>query len=119
MILASMAGDLENTSRYWNGLIPLLLTNISSPVAAPHVTKLFLTIVSAMMDKQQFTAGQLIGHVTLRVLKPQCDLDPAWEVSVVKWLVTSVCMRMAGVQFPTKRFFSFFFQFTRAPLLLN
>ncbi|XP_029296590.1 LOW QUALITY PROTEIN: eIF-2-alpha kinase activator GCN1 [Cottoperca gobio] len=56
-------------------LIPLL----QSPLAAPRVMQVFLDIGVCLMPKHFHYLAMLVGHVTLRLLKPECDLDEAWE----------------------------------------
>ncbi|XP_035854644.1 eIF-2-alpha kinase activator GCN1 [Sander lucioperca] len=56
-------------------LIPLL----QSPLAAPSIQQVFLDIVVCLMPKHFEFLAVLVGHVTLRLLKPECDLDEAWE----------------------------------------
>ncbi|XP_035021502.1 eIF-2-alpha kinase activator GCN1 [Hippoglossus stenolepis] len=57
------------------GLLPLL----QSPLAAPRVELPFLDIGVCLMPKHLHHIAVLVGHVTLRLLKPECDLDSAWE----------------------------------------
>uniref|UniRef100_A0AAQ4QL94 GCN1 activator of EIF2AK4 n=1 Tax=Gasterosteus aculeatus aculeatus TaxID=481459 RepID=A0AAQ4QL94_GASAC len=63
----------------FQALIPLL----QSPLAAPCIQQVFLDIVVCLMPKHFYSLGtwptMLVGHVTLRLLKPECDLDEAWE----------------------------------------
>uniref|UniRef100_A0A672PWC5 GCN1 activator of EIF2AK4 n=1 Tax=Sinocyclocheilus grahami TaxID=75366 RepID=A0A672PWC5_SINGR len=47
------------------GVLQAVLPLLQSPLAAPRV---FFSVYLAV----------LVGHVTLRQLKPECDLDPAW-----------------------------------------
>ncbi|KAF1388856.1 hypothetical protein PFLUV_G00067070 [Perca fluviatilis] len=56
-------------------LIPLL----QSPLAAPSIQQVFLDIVVCLMPKHFEFLAVLVGHVTLRLLKPECALDEAWE----------------------------------------
>uniref|UniRef100_A0A8C2X4T7 GCN1 activator of EIF2AK4 n=1 Tax=Cyclopterus lumpus TaxID=8103 RepID=A0A8C2X4T7_CYCLU len=56
-------------------LTPLL----QSPLAAPCVQQVFLDIGVCLMPKHFHQLAMLVGHVTLRLLKPECDLDEAWE----------------------------------------
>ncbi|XP_078106507.1 stalled ribosome sensor GCN1 [Sander vitreus] len=56
-------------------LIPLL----QSPLAAPSIQQVFLDIVGCLMPKHFEFLAVLVGHVTLRLLKPECALDEAWE----------------------------------------
>ncbi|XP_073321707.1 stalled ribosome sensor GCN1 [Pagrus major] len=55
-------------------LIPLL----QSPLAAPRIHQVFLDIGVCLMPKHLHHLAVLVGHVTLRLLKPECDLDEAW-----------------------------------------
>ncbi|XP_034546988.1 eIF-2-alpha kinase activator GCN1 [Notolabrus celidotus] len=56
-------------------LIPLL----QSPLAAPRIQQIFLDIGVCLMPKHLHSLAVLVGHVTLRLLKPECELDEAWE----------------------------------------
>uniref|UniRef100_A0A8C2KJ99 GCN1 activator of EIF2AK4 n=1 Tax=Cyprinus carpio TaxID=7962 RepID=A0A8C2KJ99_CYPCA len=61
------------------GVLQVVLPLLQSPLAAPRVKQVFLHIGVTLMPKELcriFTV--LVGHVTLRQLKPECDLDPAW-----------------------------------------
>uniref|UniRef100_A0AAR2KIY6 TOG domain-containing protein n=1 Tax=Pygocentrus nattereri TaxID=42514 RepID=A0AAR2KIY6_PYGNA len=49
-------------------LLQALLPLLHSPLAAPLVQKAYIHTGTSL----------LVGHVTLRLLKPECDLDPAW-----------------------------------------
>uniref|UniRef100_A0A8C2BD82 GCN1 activator of EIF2AK4 n=1 Tax=Cyprinus carpio TaxID=7962 RepID=A0A8C2BD82_CYPCA len=53
------------------GVLQVVLPLLQSPLAAPRVKQVFLHIVNMHLSV-------LVGHVTLRQLKPECDLDPAW-----------------------------------------
>ncbi|KAG7281813.1 hypothetical protein CRUP_037094 [Coryphaenoides rupestris] len=56
-------------------LMPLL----QSPLAAPRVRQIFLDIGVCLMPKHMHQLATLVGHVTLRLLNPDCELDPAWS----------------------------------------
>uniref|UniRef100_A0A8C2KQR7 GCN1 activator of EIF2AK4 n=1 Tax=Cyprinus carpio TaxID=7962 RepID=A0A8C2KQR7_CYPCA len=55
------------------GVLQVVLPLLQSPLAAPRVKQVFLHIVFFSVN-----LAVLVGHVTLRQLKPECDLDPAW-----------------------------------------
>uniref|UniRef100_A0A7N8Y6V6 GCN1 activator of EIF2AK4 n=1 Tax=Mastacembelus armatus TaxID=205130 RepID=A0A7N8Y6V6_9TELE len=57
-----------------NVLMPLL----QSPLAAPCIQQVFLDIGVCLMPKHLHCLAVLVGHVTLRLLKPECELDKAW-----------------------------------------
>lgn len=79
MIRSSAKGDPIIFSTYFKDLLPVLISNFNSPLAAPNVTKVYLELSECVFNGPQRLFGQLLGNVTLRVLKPQCDLDRAWE----------------------------------------
>lgn len=79
MIQASSKGNPIELSLYYKDLLPYLLQNLQSPVAAPYLTKLFVDLRKAVFYGNFISLGELIANVTLRLLKPQCDLDLAWE----------------------------------------
>ncbi|XP_060926868.1 stalled ribosome sensor GCN1 [Limanda limanda] len=60
-------------------VLQVLLPLLQSPLAAPHVESPFLDIGVCLMPKHLHHIAVLVGHVTLRLLKPECDLDSAWE----------------------------------------
>ncbi|XP_016426339.1 eIF-2-alpha kinase activator GCN1-like [Sinocyclocheilus rhinocerous] len=60
------------------GVLQVVLPLLQSPLAAPRVKQVFLHIGVSLMPKELHYLAVLVGHVTLRQLKPECDLDPAW-----------------------------------------
>lgn len=62
-------------------LLPPLLKGLQSPLSAPLLTGVFTTLRHTAFTP--ITLSQplpdLIAHITLRLQKPKCDLDPAWE----------------------------------------
>uniref|UniRef100_A0A671RU29 TOG domain-containing protein n=1 Tax=Sinocyclocheilus anshuiensis TaxID=1608454 RepID=A0A671RU29_9TELE len=60
------------------GVLQVVLPLLQSPLAAPRVKQVFLHIGVSLMPKELHYLAVLMGHVTLRQLKPECDLDPAW-----------------------------------------
>ncbi|XP_069038064.1 stalled ribosome sensor GCN1 [Lepisosteus oculatus] len=55
-------------------VLPLL----PSPLAAPHLRGPFLELGQVLLPAELRGLGLLVGHVTLRLLKPACQLDEAW-----------------------------------------
>uniref|UniRef100_A0A8C2G2N5 GCN1 activator of EIF2AK4 n=1 Tax=Cyprinus carpio TaxID=7962 RepID=A0A8C2G2N5_CYPCA len=60
------------------GVLQAVLPLLQSPLAAPCLKQVFLHIGVTLMPKELHNLAVLVGHVTLRQLKPECDLDPAW-----------------------------------------
>ncbi|XP_058803320.1 stalled ribosome sensor GCN1 isoform X2 [Phymastichus coffea] len=79
MVKATARGNGFHLSFYFKDLLPSILRNLSSPLAAPTLSELFVNLRTAITISNEETLNQLIAHVTLRQYYPQCDLDPAWE----------------------------------------
>lgn len=84
-------------------VLQVLMPLLQSPLASPHIRQVFLDIGVCLMPTHlqhlgtctrhlgkdpsashlftcfYFFPAVLVGHVTLRLLKPACDLDEAWE----------------------------------------
>uniref|UniRef100_A0A672G9N7 GCN1 activator of EIF2AK4 n=1 Tax=Salarias fasciatus TaxID=181472 RepID=A0A672G9N7_SALFA len=88
--LQSVVGLLEATlkakpaqlTREFPAVLQVLMPLLHSPLAAPRVQQVFLDIGVCLMPKHLHHLGRrrtvLVGHVTLRLLKPECELDEAW-----------------------------------------
>ncbi|XP_033829216.1 eIF-2-alpha kinase activator GCN1 [Periophthalmus magnuspinnatus] len=59
-------------------VLQVLMPLLQSPLAAPRIKQVFLSIGVCLMPKHLHNLAVLVGHVTLRLLKPECDLDEAW-----------------------------------------
>ncbi|KAK6638077.1 hypothetical protein RUM44_008502 [Polyplax serrata] len=79
MLKAASEGNHEKLSTFFKDVLPVVLGNLNSPLSAPYMSKLYLDLGECVFIGRQKLFGNLVGNVTLRVLKPQCDLNPAWE----------------------------------------
>ena len=77
MINASAKGDKFHLSFHLKDILPVVLKNLGSPLAAPRMAQLYLDLGRIVTIEP--TLSNLIAHVTLRQLEPQCDLDKAWQ----------------------------------------
>uniref|UniRef100_K7G7X0 GCN1 activator of EIF2AK4 n=1 Tax=Pelodiscus sinensis TaxID=13735 RepID=K7G7X0_PELSI len=59
-------------------LIGTFLPLLKSPLAAPRIKTAFLSLASCVMPPRLKTFGTLVSHVTLRLMKPECELDESW-----------------------------------------
>ncbi|KAL0979528.1 hypothetical protein UPYG_G00186210 [Umbra pygmaea] len=59
-------------------VLQVILPLLNSPLAAPRVQQSFLNIGTCLMSTELHYLAVLMGHVTLRLVKPECDLDKAW-----------------------------------------
>ncbi|KAJ8414754.1 hypothetical protein AAFF_G00022770 [Aldrovandia affinis] len=60
------------------GVLQAAMPLLHSPLAAPRLRQLILDIGVCLMPPGLRYLGVLVGHVTLRLLKPECVLDEAW-----------------------------------------
>lgn len=79
MIRASMTGNPLHLSLNYKFLLPILLQNLQSPLAAPCISNLFTDLSKPVFSNELCSLGELVAYTTLRLLKPQCDIDPSWE----------------------------------------
>ena len=79
MIRAAAKGNPLQLSLHFKDLLPSLLNDLQSPLAAPYLSKLYTDLRTVVFTNKLETLGELIAFVTLRLLKPQCDLDANWE----------------------------------------
>lgn len=62
-------------------LIPLIVKGLNSPLCAGLLSKLYLyfrkpAFISVPVSN---VTVERVANTTLRLLKPKCELDPAWE----------------------------------------
>ncbi|KAM9858158.1 stalled ribosome sensor GCN1 [Aulostomus maculatus] len=60
-------------------VLHVLMPLLQSPLAAPRIQRVFLDMGVCLLPQHLNYLAVLVGHVTLRLLKPECDLDKAWE----------------------------------------
>ncbi|CAK1552697.1 unnamed protein product [Leptosia nina] len=59
-------------------LVPAVLDGLRSPLAAPTLLQTYWHLKRAMLPQHSILAEH-VARVTIRLHKPQCDLDPSWE----------------------------------------
>lgn len=81
MIRAASKGASTELSVIFRDLVPCILRALQSPLAASALAKLYLELRYCAFTKTEvdIVLADLIAHTTLRLQKPKCDLDPAWE----------------------------------------
>ncbi|XP_061622693.1 stalled ribosome sensor GCN1 isoform X2 [Phyllopteryx taeniolatus] len=79
LLVAALKERPAQITRELPSVLQVLLPLLHSPLAAPRVQKIFLDIGVCLLPPPLHHLGALVGHVTLRLLKPECDLDAAWE----------------------------------------
>lgn len=79
MLRAVLEGNPTHLSRYFRDILPSILTDLKSPLAAPALSAFYIQLKECVFSSSNIILGDLVGHVTLRLHKPMCDLDAAWE----------------------------------------
>lgn len=124
MIEAIASGNKKELSYHFNNLLPVILEKLISPLAAPYLTKLFINLGKAVFSKNSY-ASSLVAHVILRLEKPQCDLDIAWEeepleLAIIRTLAIlhhQVVEKTGELQKRNAPSFCYFFPFIKLSLL--
>lgn len=120
MIRSAMKGSPTYLSFTFKHLLPAILQNFQSPLAAPYLTKLFLDLRQIVFDKELNVFSELLAYVTVRLLQPQCDIDSNWEVEdLTKAMKRTLAKILAQAKdnFMTAPAFCYVFVFLRASLL--
>lgn len=78
LTICSMHGNGQELSFYLKDLLPPILKNLGSPLAAPAMSDLYIRLKEIIKINNP-VLSDLVAHVTLRQLQPQCDLNHAWE----------------------------------------
>ncbi|PSN31349.1 eIF-2-alpha kinase activator GCN1, partial [Blattella germanica] len=79
MIKAAANGNGEELSLYFRELLPYILLDLQSPLAAPYLANLYIDLWKCVFTNEQKYLGELVGNVTLRLRSPSCDLDAHWQ----------------------------------------
>lgn len=59
-------------------VVPAVLGALRSPLAAAQLAGLYLQLQHALLPNHA-AMGDTVARLTVRLLKPQCDLEPSWE----------------------------------------
>lgn len=78
LTICSMHGNGQELSFYLKDLLPPILKNLGSPLAAPAMSDLYIRLKEIIKINNP-VLSDVVAHVTLRQLQPQCDLNHAWE----------------------------------------
>lgn len=78
LVSGLMSGNRDELALYLKDLLPGILKNLVSPLAAPKMVELFISLEKTVAISTPILRD-LIAHVILRQQEPQCDLEPSWE----------------------------------------
>ncbi|KAJ7309597.1 hypothetical protein JRQ81_007650, partial [Phrynocephalus forsythii] len=78
LLEAVLQKNPSRLSQYIPALVGSFLPLLKSPLAAPRMKRPLLSLASCVMPPRLKTFGIVATHVTLRMMKPECDLDESW-----------------------------------------
>ncbi|XP_074643687.1 stalled ribosome sensor GCN1-like [Tubulanus polymorphus] len=84
ILSACLAGNAEQFGIYMPELLGDIMPLFKSPLAAPRVRDLYLDMKRAVFGEEYKVLGCLLSNVTLRLMKPQCQLDQWWTQEPLK-----------------------------------
>ncbi|KAF7417549.1 hypothetical protein HZH68_000202 [Vespula germanica] len=122
LIHCAIRGNGQELSLYLKDILSPILKNLGSPLAAPAISELYIELREIVQIGTSTTLGNLIAHVTLRQLQPQCDLDPAWEDENLDVVVKRTLNLIHAITIKQKRLFTapafcYIFPFLKKTLL--
>ncbi|XP_012272971.1 eIF-2-alpha kinase activator GCN1 [Orussus abietinus] len=79
LVNAAARGNRTDLSLYLKDLLPPILKGLGSPLAAHIMAELYVSLRQIVKITNDTILGNLVAHVTLRQLQPQCDVDAVWE----------------------------------------
>lgn len=79
MLTAALEAVPSVLSEHLTKLIPWVTKALASPVAAPRLKTFWIALRKAVFDADDEILAMSVAQVTLRLVKPQCDLDAGWE----------------------------------------
>lgn len=115
-------GDGLELSLHFKDILVPILRNLDSPLAAPRMSDLFVNLGKVVIICNDVVLNNLISHVTLRQLKPQCDLDQAWEEEDLESAVKRTLSQLHSLTVQQKQLlsapaFCYVFPFVKKTLL--
>ncbi|KMQ96025.1 translational activator gcn1 [Lasius niger] len=122
LVTCSIRGNQQELSLHLKDLLPPILKNLGSPLAAPEMSELYVSLRQTVTMDNSVILRDLIAHVTLRQLQPQCDLDQAWEEENLDAAVKRTLNLIHAVTIKRKELFTapafcYVFPFIRKTLL--
>lgn len=78
LIRGAATGNGPSLSLRFRFLLPSILRNLQSPLAAKPLCDLFIELRKCVFPASRELLGVFIAHLTLRYAKPACEIDKAW-----------------------------------------
>nr|XP_012138451.1 PREDICTED: translational activator GCN1 isoform X2 [Megachile rotundata] len=122
LIKCSVHGNGQELSLHLKDLFPSILKNLRSLLAAPAMSDLYIYLKQIVNINNNPVLSDLVAHVTLRQLQPQCDLNPAWEEENLDTAVKRTLNLLHSTTIKQKKLFTapafcYIFPFIRKTLL--
>lgn len=106
LINCAIRGHPQELALYLKDFLPSILKNLGSPLAAPEMSELYISLRQIVKIDNSPVLSDLIAHVTLRQLQPQCDLDQAWEEEDLSVAVKRTLNLIHNVTIKKKKLFT-------------
>ncbi|KAL1132575.1 hypothetical protein AAG570_010527, partial [Ranatra chinensis] len=87
-------------------IVPPTVRGLSSPLSAKYLSQLYLVLKDPAFIGISLSPVTIdrVAHITLRLLRPKCTLDPAWEQQdlekAMKWAITELDKIGSGLTAP-------------------
>ncbi|XP_076367337.1 lethal (3) 80Fj isoform X2 [Tachypleus tridentatus] len=78
LLIAGLEGNVRAFSIHLTSLVPVIIPLLQSNLCAASATEMYLLLSHAATKGKPGTREISQAYVTLRVLNPACQLDPAW-----------------------------------------
>lgn len=78
LIRGAAAGNGSSLSLRFRFLLPLILRNMKSPLAAEPLCALFMELRKCVFAPNKDLLGIFITYLTLRYVRPNCEINKAW-----------------------------------------
>uniref|UniRef100_A0A8D8V396 eIF-2-alpha kinase activator GCN1 n=1 Tax=Cacopsylla melanoneura TaxID=428564 RepID=A0A8D8V396_9HEMI len=105
----------------YNALLPLLLSQLNSPLAAPAILDIYEHLIRAgIFDERDLSFAHTVVRATLRLASPRCDLPQAWSQEPLPRSIERCLAYMSSLPAPLSGpGFCFCFQLIRYMLAEN
>lgn len=78
LIRGAAVGNKPSLSLRFRFLLPMILRNTHSPIGARPLCDLFIELRKCVFPPHREQLGIFIAFLTLRYIKPKCEIDKAW-----------------------------------------
>ncbi len=89
LIRGAAVGNGPSLSLRFRFLIPMILRNVHSALGAKPLCELFVELRKCVFPPNKELLGVFIAYLSLRYIKPKCEINKAWTEEDLGMLFTS------------------------------